>query len=191
MLYSIKGKVSFVEQRFIVVETGGIGYEILVAHPEKCVVGEDIFLYLHHHIKEDNEYLAGFKDRKEQSAFNLLISVNGIGPKSALSILSNCTYEELLTAISNQDIEFIQNIPGIGEKAANQILLDLKSFIAKNNRENAKQYKEAKEALKFLKWKVKDIDRVLSQIYIPDATTQDIILEASRRLHYGENFRQK
>lgn len=191
MLYSIKGKVSFVEQRFIVVETGGIGYEVLVAHPENYVVGEDVFLFLHHHIKEDNEYLAGFKDKDEQSAFNLLISVNGIGPKSALSILSNCTYDELFRAISNQDIEYIQNIPGIGERAANQILLDLKGFIAKSNRENIKQYKEAKEALKALKWKVKDIDRVLSQIYIPNATTQDIILEASRRLHYGENYGQK
>ena len=191
MLYSIKGKVSFIDRKFIVVETGGIGYEILVAHPESFVVGEEIFLYLHHHIKEDNEYLAGFKDKDEQSAFNLLLNVNGVGPKSALAILSNCTYPELLVAISNQDVDFIKNIPGIGERAANQILLDLKGFIAKSNRENTKQYSEAKEALKALKWKVKDIDRVLSQIYIPNGTTQDIILEASRRLHYGENYRQK
>lgn len=191
MLYSIEGKVSFVERRFIVVETGGIGYEVLVSHPEKYVVGEEVFLYLHHHLKEDNEYLAGFSDKDEQAAFNLLINVNGIGPKSALTILSNCTYEELLIAISNQDVDFIQNIPGIGERAANQILLDLKGYIAKSNKENSKQYSEAKEALKALKWKAKDIDRVLSQIYIPNATTQDIILEASRRLHYGENYGQK
>ena len=72
-----------------------------------------------------------------------------------------------------------------------QILLDLKGFIAKSNRENSKQYSEAKTALKALKWKVKDIDRVLSQIYIPNGTTQDIILEASRRLHYDENYGQK
>ena len=191
MLYSIKGKVTFISKRFVVVETGGIGYEILVSKPENYVLGEDVFLYLHHHLKEDNEYLAGFKDKDEQSAFNLLLNVNGIGPKSALTILSNCTYEELLFAISNQDVDFIRSIPGINERAANQILLDLKGFIAKSNKENSKQYQEAKEALKALKWKVKDIDRVLSQIYIPNGSTQDIILEASRRLHYGENYGQK
>ena len=191
MLYSIKGKVIFIDKRFVVVETAGIGYEILVSKPENYVLGEDVFLYLHHHLKEDNEYLAGFKDQNEQSAFNLLLNVNGIGPKSALTILSNCTYNELLFAISNQDADFIKNIPGIGERAANQILLDLKGYIAKSNKENTKQYSEAKQALKALKWKAKDIDRVLSQIYMPNATTQDIILEASRRLHYGENYGQK
>jgi len=191
MLYSIKGKVSFVDRRYIVVENGGIGYEILVANPESYTLGEEISLFLHHEIKEDDEYLSGFKTIEEKNAFNLLLHVNGIGPKSALTILSNVKYDDLLVAISNNDLEFITNIPGIAPRVANQILLDLKGFIAKSNRENVKQYSEVKAALKGLKFKVKDIDRVLPNIYIPNATNEEIIKEALRRLHYAENFGQK
>lgn len=191
MLYSIKGKVSFVDRRFIVVETGGIGYEVLVANPESYVVGEETFLFLHHEIKEFDEYLAGFRYQEEKDAFDLLLHVNGVGPKLALTILSNVKYQDLMVAISNADLEFITNIPGIGPRAANQILLDLQGFIARSNRENVKQYSEVKAALKALKFKVKDIDRVLPQIYIPNGTNEEIIKEALKRLHYAETFGQK
>lgn len=190
MLYSIKGKVSFVDRKFVVVETGGIGYEILVANPESFIIGEETFLFLHHEIKEDDEYLAGFKTREEKDAFRLLLNVNGIGPKSAITILSNVSYDDLLVAISNSDLHFIQNIPGIGPRAASQILLDLQGYIAKSNKENTKQYNEVKEALKALKWKVKEIDQVLPQIYIPNGTNQDYIKEALRRLSYAKNYGQ-
>ena len=191
MLYSIKGKVSFIDRRFIVVDAGGIGYEILVANPESFTIGEETFLYLHHQIKEDDEFLSGFRTQDEKEAFKLLLHVNGVGPKSALTILSNVRYDDLLVAISNNDIDFITNIPGIGPRAANQIILDLQGYIAKSNKENVKQYSEVKAALKALKFKVKDIDRVLPQIYIPNCTNEDIIKEALKRLHYAETLGQK
>lgn len=189
MYYSIRGKVTALETKFLVVETSsGIGYEILVAKPESFLVGEDVFLYLHHEIKEDDEYLAGFRDLQEKDAFKLLLHVNGVGPKSALSILAKTDYNSLMCAISNNDTEFIESIPGISSRVASQIILDMKDFIAKSNRENIAQYKEVKEALKALKFKVKEIDKVLPTIYISNGTTQDIIKEALRRLDYAKNL---
>lgn len=188
MLFSIRGKVIQVEPKFLVVETNSIGYEILVSKSEQFEINEEVFLYLHHEIKEDDEYLVGFKDLSEKNAFKLLLHVNGIGPKSALTILSNVNPDELLVAISNDDFEFINSIPGISARTASQMLLDLKEFITKSNRDNFSKFKEIKAALKSLKFKSKEIDDVLINIYIPNATDQDILKEALKRLGYGKNF---
>lgn len=188
MYYSIRGKVSQIETRFLVVECSGVGYEILVAKPDSFVLNEEVFLYLHHEIKEDDEYLVGFRDLDEKNAFKLLLHVNGIGPKSALIILGHTNPNQLLVAISNNDFDFIEQIPGISSRVASQILLDLKDYIAKSNRENVTQFKEVKEALKSLKFKVKDIEKVLLEIYIPNGTKEDVLREALRRLNYAKNF---
>lgn len=188
MYYSIRGRVSQIETKFLVVESSGIGYEILVANPDSFSLGEEVFLYLHHEIKEDDEYLAGFRTIDEKNAFKLLLHVNGIGPKSALIILGNVDYNDLLVAISNNDFEFIEKIPGISARVASQILLDLKEYIIKCNRENANEHKEIREALKSLKFKVKDIDKAMLSIYIPNGTKEDIFKEALKRLNYAKNF---
>lgn len=191
MLYSIRGKVTLIDTRFIVVETCGIGYEVLVANPKSFILGDEVSLFLHHEIKEDDEYLAGFMSQEEKDVFKLLLRVNGIGPKSAITILSNVSYADLLSAISNNDINFIQNVPGIGERVAYQILLDLKEYIAKSNKQNVTRYKEVREALKILKFKAKEIDTVLPNIYIPNATNDMILKEALKRLEYAKNSRQE
>ena len=188
MLFSIRGKVIQIEQKFLVVEANSIGYEILVSNSEKYKLNEEVFLYLHHEIKEDNEYLVGFNDLPEKNAFNLLLHVSGIGPKSALTILSKVNPDELLTAISNDDFEFINSIPGISARIASQMLLDLKDYITKSNRENFSRFKDIKSILKSFKFKSKEIDDVLLNIYIPNATDQDILKEALKRLGYGKNF---
>lgn len=188
MYCSIRGKVQEIDPKFLVIETNEIGYEILVSKPERFEVNQEVFLYLYHHIKEDCEYLVGFLDQEEKDAFKLLLHVNGIGPKSALQILNNITYKELLVAISNNDLEAIEHLPGISSKTASQIFLDLRDFISKTNRENAALYKEVKEALKKLKYKVAEIDKVLPHIYVVDGTKEDIFKEALRRLSYGKNF---
>ena len=188
MYYSIRGKITEIDSKFLVIETYGIGYEILVSKPERFSLNEEVFLYIYHHIKEDNEYLVGFLDQEEKGAFALLLHVNGIGPKSALQILNNITYKELLIAISNNDIEAIEHLPGISSKTASQIFLDLRDHISKTNKENAALYKEVKEALKKLKYKVSEIDKVLPHIYIVDGTKEEIFKEALKRLSYGKNF---
>lgn len=188
MLYSIRGKVIEKGNNFLVIENSGIGYDILVSNPDSFVLEDEIFLYLYHHIKEDSEYLVGFSTKDEMNAFKLLLHVNGIGPKTATAILSKISCNQLLTAISNNDLEILRSVPGISERVSQQIYLDLKDYISKSSRENVVQYKEVKEALKSLKFKVKDIDKVLPNIYIANGTTEDIIKEALRRLQNAKNI---
>lgn len=189
MYYSIRGKITEKGNRFLVVENGEIGYQVFVSNPKEFSEGDDVFLYLHQHIREDNNYLVGFKSKSEKEGFNLLLNVNGIGPKSAIAILSKISYEELLEAISLKDYDKIRKIPGISEKTASQIILDLRDHITRNARESKKEYGEIREALKTLKFKCKDIDRVLKDIYIVNATREEIIKEALRRLQNAESAR--
>ena len=186
MLYSIRGKIVDFDKKSIIVEVNDIGYEILVSNVDDYMKGEFRFFYLHHVIKQDDEYLVGFRSLDEKNAFKLLLNVQGIGPKSALAILANVTYDELMKAISNNDIEFIESIPGVSDRVASQILLDLKQYIARNNKENSVLYKEVKEILKSFKFKVKDIEKVLLKIYMPNASRDDIVKEALRRLKANE-----
>ena len=101
MICTIKGTVIEVGSRTLIVENQGLGYEIIVANPKSFHINEDVFLYLYHHKHEDIEYFVGLSSQDERSAFRLLINVNGVGPKTALAILSKLSYSELLTAISN------------------------------------------------------------------------------------------
>ena len=183
MLSSIRGKVVEITYRSITIENQGLGYEVLVADPKSYHLNQDVFLYLYHHVREDNEFLVGLSSKEERSGFRLLQNVNGIGPKTALNILSKISYSQLLTAISNNNFELIEALPGISSHMASQIFLDLKEHIAKNVKNNVAQYKEVKEGLKGLGYKSKEIDKILPGIYVANGSTQDIISEALRRLH--------
>lgn len=189
MLYSIKGKILLVEEKFLVVENCGLGYKITVPNPSKFSVNEDVFLYLYHDITENGERLVGFTSKEEMDTFKLLIHVSHIGPVIATSILSNVTYNDLFVAISNDDFDFIKSIPGVNAKLASQILLDLKGYISRENKKNTDRYHQIKAALKAFKFKSKEIDEVLPGIYIPNGTDQEILKEALRRLNNAKNFR--
>ncbi len=188
MLSSIRGHVVEINSRSLVVENQGLGYEILVADPKSFNINQDVFLYLYHHIREDGEFLVGLTSKDERNAFRLLLNVNGIGPKTALTILSKISYGQLLTAISNNDLELIESLPGISSHMASQIFLDLKEHISKKVKSDTSQYKKVKEALKALKFKPKDIDKVLPGIYIANGTTEEIFREALRRLENAQSL---
>ena len=188
MFSSIRGKIIEIGSRFLVIENQGLGYYVLVADVSQFSLNQDVFLYLYHYKKEESEYLVGLTSKEERSAFRLLLGVNGIGPKTALGILSKISYGQLLTAISNNDLELIESLPGISSHMASQIFLDLKEHISRNVRSNEAQYKEVKETLKALKFKVRDIDKVLPGIYIANGTTQQIVTEALRRLQNAKSF---
>ena len=182
MLSSIRGHVVEINSKSLVVENQGLGYEILVADPKSFSINQDVFLYLYHHIREDGEFLVGLTSKEERSAFRLLLNVNGIGPKTALTILSKITYSQLLTAISNNDLEVIESLPGISSHMASQIFLDLREHISKKVKSNTTEYRKVKDALLALKFKAKEIDKVLPGIYIANGTTEQILKEALRRL---------
>ncbi|MBO8169719.1 MAG: Holliday junction branch migration protein RuvA [Thermoanaerobacteraceae bacterium] len=135
MIAYIRGVLKFVTKDSIVVETGGIGYQINV--PAKCLQeyrpGETVELYTHFHLKEDGAQLFGFSTAKELELFKLILGVTGIGPKSALAVLSNLGPDKFVLAVTAEDVQAITRAPGIGKKTAQRLVLELKDKLAKES----------------------------------------------------------
>lgn len=124
----LTGTVTQVLPAYIVVENNGIGYLINVANPFRFKADEtkQERIYLHQVVRENEIALYGFSDFNEKQLFLKLISVSGIGPKSALAILANEDHNGFVSAVNNDDDAYLTRFPGIGKKTAKQIILDLK-----------------------------------------------------------------
>ncbi len=122
------GTITQVFPAYIVVENNGIGYLINVANPFRFKADENKQekIYLHQVVRENEIALYGFSDFNEKQLFLKLISVSGIGPKSALAILANEDHNGFVSAVNNDDDAYLTKFPGIGKKTAKQIILDLK-----------------------------------------------------------------
>ena len=130
MFYSLEGTIIQKTEKFVILENQGFGFRIFVSREslEKMPkVGEKAKFYLHLHLKEDAAELYGFLTKEELEFFELLISISGIGPKSALGLLSLSSVDNLKSAIIAGKTEFLNRAPGIGRKTAERIILELKS----------------------------------------------------------------
>lgn len=129
-MYSyIKGELADITEQTIVVEAGGIGYNITVPMPTLDTyfeIGQQVKIYTYLQVREDAMKLFGFMTKEDEKLFELLISVNGIGPKGAISILSTMTTDELRFAVLSGDDKSISKAPGIGAKTAQRVILELK-----------------------------------------------------------------
>ena len=133
MIYNVKGILTYVEPTFAVVECGGVGYKCFISTTtlkELPSANKEVNLFTHLSVREDAMDLYGFKEKEELEAFKLLISVSGIGPKAAISILSVLTPEKLGVAVSSGDIRAISSAQGVGKKTAERVVLELKDKIA-------------------------------------------------------------
>lgn len=176
------GKITRILNQGVVLETNSIGYRVAVSRPYQFKVGDEVKMYVEDVFREDGMYLVGFSSIEERNVYLGLNTVNGIGPKSALRILGECDYKELKTAIEANNLFFLRSVKGIGQKGSAQILLDLRGFFDLNQNINVNQYDEVYSALRSLGFKGKEIISTLSRINIPDATNEEIIKEALRRL---------
>ncbi len=116
----------------VVVDNQGIGYQMMVpmrgeAFPK---IGQEIKIYTHMHVREDDVSLFGFLSKEEKEAFELLIGVNGIGPKVGLSVLSTLSVYELKMAVISEDVKTISKTPGLGPKGAKKLILELKDKLS-------------------------------------------------------------
>ena len=121
MIYSVKGILTYVEPSFVVVECGGVGMKCFASTStitQLSSVGTEVTLLTYMSVKEDAIDLYGFLSQNELDAFKLLISVNGVGPKAAMSVLSALTTDKLSLAVSCGDVKSIQAAQGIGKKTA-------------------------------------------------------------------------
>lgn len=129
MISYIKGELTDIVEDIIVVENNNIGYEIRVplsVMNELPSTGKDVKIYTYLYVREDIMCLYGFLSRDDLNIFKLLITVNGIGPKAALGILSTITPDDLRFAILSDDVKAISKAPGIGSKTASKLILELK-----------------------------------------------------------------
>jgi len=113
----------------VVIDVGGLGYELAVT-PRTLAglpgLGEEVVLHTHLHVREDQMSLFGFDTRADKDLFSTLIGISGVGPKVAMAILATLTYEQLRLAVSSDDIATLTEVPGIGKRSAQKLLLELK-----------------------------------------------------------------
>ncbi len=173
------GKVANIGTDYIIFENNNIGYKIITPNPYTFNLGEEIIVHVFLYIREDAHELYGFRTPEEKALFEKLISVTGIGPKSACAILAPGDYHNVINAIENGDVAYLKKFPKIGPKTAQQIILDLKGKlgIMEMNTVN-KQQADAIEALIALGYKDKEIERVFREITDKNLTTQEYITKA-------------
>lgn len=129
MIAFVKGILDIVEEDRIIIDHQGMGLELLVPGsilPALPQVGNEVKIYTYMHVREDAIQLFGFRTRDEKDMFRLLITVNGVGPKGALGILSVMDVDSLRFAILSDDAKSISRAPGIGSKTAGKVILELK-----------------------------------------------------------------
>uniref|UniRef100_UPI003F68D47D Holliday junction branch migration protein RuvA n=1 Tax=Streptococcus pluranimalium TaxID=82348 RepID=UPI003F68D47D len=191
----IKGKLTKITAKFIVVEAGGLGYIIYVANPYSFSenVSQDVQIYLHHVVREDAHLLFGFHSDEEKDVFLKLISVSGIGPMTALAIVAVDDNEGLVNAIDNSDIKYLMKFPKIGKKTAQQMILDLAGKFVDAPMENGKapktktvatneQLDEAMEALLALGYKASELKKIKAFFEGTNETAEQYIKSALKML---------
>lgn len=133
MIAYLKGKLTYKDPTFVIIDISGVGYQVRISLQTYSQIKdeEQIMLLTYLSIKEDGHTLYGFSQDSEKKLFLNLISISGVGPNTALMILSSLTSEELESAIVNEDARTIQNVKGVGTKTAQRIILELKDKIKK------------------------------------------------------------
>lgn len=168
MMYGyINGTITKITPKNIIVENNGIGYLLIVSNPYNFELNKQYKVYVHQYVREDIIDLYGFMSEEEKDLFLKLISVSGIGPKSALSILASGTVREVVRAIESRNDAYLRKFPGIGTKASQQIILDLQGKI--NLDEEAIPVKNSKledveQALLALGYNKKEIHKILPKL---------------------------
>ena len=179
MIAYIKGKIEGIAIDKIVVETYGIGYEISFARCDVVRVGQEVQIFTYQHLREDENTLYGFLSKSEKELFVRLISVKGLGPKTALGILRGATYDTVIAAIEQGDVSFIKSMPGIGAKTASQIILDLKGKLVETDsvvKSASREMDDAIEALKTFGYKQSECAQVLKYFaQYPNQTTDEYV----------------
>ena len=206
MFYYIEGKLALADYTFAVIDAGGVGYKLSISQttyealPPHLSVKEapTVRLYSYMAVREDGVELFGFYSTQELDAFKLLITVSGVGPKAAISILSILSPEKFALAVANEDTKAISKANGIGAKTAARIVLELKDKVAKcvsydedgisvaaqgkNDAAAGNKLSEAQNALLVLGYTRSEILSALRDIDLSQYEIEDIIRLALKNL---------
>lgn len=194
MISFIKGVLEVVDGTFVIVDVHGVGYGLLISEWDRSQLpelGEPVVFYTYLQVKEDGVQLFGFLNRAVQQTFQLLITVNGIGPKSALGLLSRLSISELYLAIQHEDVTAISRAPGVGKKMAQKLILELKDKLAQfvmdasepvtedvSNRRSLEA--DAVEALTTLGYGLTESRQLVAQVISSADTVEEVLKLALR-----------
>ena len=197
MISYIKGKLEIKSKDYIIVDVGGIGYKIFMSETaiNELEKETEVKVFTYMRVREDDISLYGFLNNEELVTFELLISVGGVGAKSAITILSNITPSKFALAVITNDVNTLKKLPGIGAKTAARIILELKDkmkteqSIEENKNEEIKEAivldnkaNDAVEALCVLGYTRKDVEKVLSNIDTNKLKVEEIIKQGLKYL---------
>ena len=195
MIAYLNGIIAVKARDYIVIEVNGIGYKVYMTETEISTLDLEntvkVFTFMR--VREDDISLYGFLTNEELMMFELLISVGGIGAKSATSILSNISPSKFALAVITDDVSSLKKLPGIGAKTAQRIILELKDKIKTDEAISASDEKtndidlgnngqDAIDALQVLGYSKKDIEKVFEKIDTKTLNTEDMIKEGLKRL---------
>ena len=197
MIAFISGILEMKLNGYIVIDVGGVGYKVFMS--EAVIetlgeLGERVKVYTHQHVREDDRSLYGFITMEELNMFELLISVSGVGAKSALTILANIEPSAFALAVITNDTSKLVKIPGVGPKSAarivlelkdklkNQDLIDKKKETANKNIVNEENLDEAISALQVLGYNRKDIEKVFEKIELDNLSLEEMIKQGLKYL---------
>ena len=195
MIAYIIGEITDISEDSVVIETNGMGFNVFVASGYQYSIGQNVKIYTYTNVKEDAFSLFGFEDKEQLVLFKMLLTVNGIGPKGALAILSCMSTTDLRFAIYNEDAGAIAKANGIGKKTAERVILDLKDKIKLSDSNDMPtallrgndvavsgfdgQRRDAIEALTALGYSSSEAVKAVSKVEMTENMTADAILKES------------
>lgn len=204
MIAYVKGELVQKQIGYVVIDVGGLGYKIFMSEPsidEIGNIGDEVKVHTYYRVSEDDISLFGFNTQEELRMFELLISVSGIGAKTAIAMLACIEPSQFAIAVISNDIDTLKKIPGVGPKFAQRIVLELKDKMKKEQQiaelTNASleqkskikkvivadsKVQEAIDALQVLGYSKKDVEKALEQIDTAELKVEDIIKMALREL---------
>lgn len=190
MFAYIKGSLEMKSSGYIVIDINGLGYKIFMSQNNIDTIGElhniiKVFTYVK--VREDDISIFGFKTQEELKMFELLISVSGVGAKSALVMLSCIEPSDFAIAVISNDVKVLTKVPGIGNKSAQRIILELKDKLkeeqleeklkdsSKRLKDNSENINEAISGLMVLGYSKKDIEKAFEHLDIDNLSIEDLI----------------
>jgi Holliday junction DNA helicase RuvA len=191
MIAQIQGKLIEKNPTELIVDCNGVGYEIKISLNTFSSMSDDEFVkvYTKLIVREDAQILYGFYSKEERDMFNLLISVSGIGPNTAMIMLSSLVPAEVAHAIQSDDVATIQSVKGIGAKTAQRVIIDLKGKVIRFNTEheniantnNTNRF-DALNALVSLGFDKKAAEKTLNKLDSGEKSVEELIKEALKQL---------
>ena len=204
MIGRLRGLLVLKKPPFLVVELGGLGYDVQV--PMSTIyqlppLGSEVILLTHFHVREDLQVLYGFIQEQERTLFRALIKISGVGPKMALAILSGMSVSQFIQCVDQRSIDNLVRLPGVGRKTAERLIIEMAGKLALNQGEEALSRQlfeqtthqplqhtpseEAIAALITLGYKPSEASKMIQAMHPTEASTEDLIRRALQVLAKG------